>query len=86
MIMTSTNTLRTRILRAQRLINSKSGNPRYLIHTTDGIWRTALDATVAFSIESAEYQDTDVIFSLDEDRRIIGIARADGAAAAGSQA
>lgn len=41
------------IIRAERKFNTPSGNPRFVLHTSEGAWPTKPDAAVNYSIEPA---------------------------------
>lgn len=54
-----------------RLNNSTNGNPRYLVHFTNGsAFPTAPDASLSYGIANPEYRDHAHTFTLDRLNRI----------------
>ncbi|QDF18557.1 hypothetical protein SEA_PUPPER_71 [Gordonia phage Pupper] len=78
------NTVRTRIVSTARLANSQSGNPRYVVHTLAGSFRTALDSQAAFAVGSDSFANVGVDLFFNEDHRIIGMRTEDGTHEAGT--
>lgn len=75
--------IQTTIIDTERRDNSKNGNPSYLVHTADGIFRTVVDGSVAHSIANSEYKG-EVLLTLDG-TRIVGVSTIDGKYFAGAQ-
>ncbi|HEX2244449.1 MAG TPA: hypothetical protein VHK27_14605 [Gammaproteobacteria bacterium] len=54
------------IARLERIRNTNSGNPQYIVHTTDGSqFRTKPDASVAYIIDNSDYENVPVQFRFD---------------------
>lgn len=48
LVETATGTLKS----VTRLTNSRNGNPRYILHTTNGDFTTKIDSMCAFNVQS----------------------------------
>lgn len=75
--------IQTTILSTKRQSNSKNGNPRIVVTTTDGDFRTVVDGSVVYSITNPEYVG-EVLLTLDDDR-IVGVSTLDGEHVSGAQ-
>jgi hypothetical protein len=71
-----THQITTTITGTTRDTNSKDGNPRYTVFTSDGTWRTAEDGQVGYGITNSEYAG-EVILTLDKNQ-IVGVSTVDG--------
>lgn len=45
-------TIATDLFSAERLTNSTNGNPRYKLHTSDGVFQTQSDASCSYDVDN----------------------------------
>jgi hypothetical protein len=67
----STNERTVTIVATSRLRRSRAGNPRIVLHLEDGgTLQVSDDTSVAYSIESREWEGTPVVVSLTRNGRV----------------
>lgn len=64
----TTITLTTRIVGLDRMPNSVNANPAWRVHTDDGTWLTAPDASCAYGIDNPEVRDSLVHLTITDNR------------------